>query len=51
MHARKRGFSFTEVLVSLVLIASASLLILKKQVELERILHDTELVGLSEVRG
>jgi prepilin-type N-terminal cleavage/methylation domain-containing protein len=44
VHARKRGFSFTEVLVCLVLISGSSLLLLKKQVELARTIGEVRVI-------
>jgi prepilin-type N-terminal cleavage/methylation domain-containing protein len=44
VHARKRGFSLTEVLVCLVLISGASMLLLKKQVDLMRAVHEVRVI-------
>ncbi|MCH9755858.1 MAG: prepilin-type N-terminal cleavage/methylation domain-containing protein [Gammaproteobacteria bacterium] len=48
VHARKRGFSLTEVLVCLALISGSSLLLLKKQAALDRAVLDVHVVSLSE---
>ncbi|MCH9689063.1 MAG: prepilin-type N-terminal cleavage/methylation domain-containing protein [Gammaproteobacteria bacterium] len=44
VHARKRGFSLTEVLVSLALISGGSLLLLKQQVVLGQLLSDVHIM-------
>ncbi|MDF1646515.1 MAG: prepilin-type N-terminal cleavage/methylation domain-containing protein [Legionellaceae bacterium] len=49
MHARKRGFSFTEVLVCLALISGGSVLLLKKQMMLSHVVRDARVEHLSEV--
>ena len=45
VHARKRGFSFAEVLVSLALISGGSLLLLKKQADVARLLREVHVVS------
>lgn len=46
-----RGFSLAEVLVSLVLVSGGTLLLLKKQTEISRYLHEVRIVGVSEADG
>jgi prepilin-type N-terminal cleavage/methylation domain-containing protein len=44
LHARKRGFSLIEVLLSLALISGASILLLKQQVELARAVREVHVI-------
>ncbi len=48
IQAWMRGFSLTEVLVSLVLISGGMSLLLKKQAEIARCLHEVRIIGVSE---